>query len=194
MKIRSSMLASQRTVRKKASLGREIIEWAITLGLAVGLALAVHAWVGELITVLGSSMEPNLWENEKVLVGKVEYYFAKPKRGDIVIVKFPDRREDIIKRVIATGGERIRVADGCVYINDQKLVEPYIQEPIFMDEPEITVPPDTVFVMGDNRNNSHDSRHVGPVPLKDVLGRAYLIVWPADNWQKLTNYTGAIAN
>jgi signal peptidase I len=194
MKIRSSRLASQKTVGKKPSLAREIVEWAVTLGLAVGLALAVHAWVGELITVLGPSMQPNLWENEKVLVGKVEYYFAKPKRGDIVIVKFPDRTEDIIKRVIATGGERIRVTGGYVYINDQKLDEPYELEPANHDDPEITVPADSIFVMGDNRNDSHDSRDVGPIPLKDVIGRAYVIVWPVDNWGKLTNYIGTFVN
>jgi signal peptidase I len=193
MKIRSSMLAPGKTI-KKASVGREIVEWVITLGLAVGLALSVHAWVGELITVEGPSMQPNLWAGEKVLIGKVEYYFAKPKRGDIVIVKFPDRTENIIKRVIATEGEKISVSGGYVYINGRKLDEPYILEPANRDSPEQTVPPGKIFVMGDNRNNSHDSRDVGPILITDVLGRAYDIVWPLDKWAKLSGYTGDFAD
>jgi signal peptidase I len=191
MKIRTSMLATKKHA-KKISLKREIIEWTVTLALAVGLALAVHTWVGELITVVGPSMEPNLWTNEKVLVGKVEYYFSKPKRGDIVIVKFSDRTEDIIKRVIGTEGESVSVSGGKVYINGKELNEPYIPEPINQDFAEIVVPPGTIFVMGDNRNDSHDSRDVGPIPLTDVLGRAYSIVWPTDKWAKLTGYTGTL--
>jgi len=144
--------------------------------------------------VEGPSMEPNLWAGEKVLIGKVEYYFSKPKRGDIVIVRFPDRDEDIIKRVIATQGERISVSGGSVFINGVKLVEPYTQALADRDSPEVTVPPGTIFVMGDNRNNSHDSRDVGPIPLSDVLGRAYDIVWPLDKWNKISDYKGSFAN
>lgn len=185
------MLKPGKIVRKTSAV-REIVEWAVTLCLAVGLAVCVHVWVGELITVLGPSMEPNLWEGEKVLVGKLEYGFDKPKRGDIVILKFPDRKEDIIKRVIATEGETVGVSGGNVYIDGKKLDEPYIAEPANEDFPALTVPPDTVFVMGDNRNNSHDSRDVGPIPLSKVLGRAYVIVWPTDKWQKISGYTGML--
>jgi signal peptidase I len=191
MKIRTSMLLPRKPV-KPVSVVREIVEWAITLGAAVALAFSVHIWVGEIITILGPSMQPNIWENEKVLVGKVEYYFTTPKRGDIVIVKFSDRTEDIIKRVIATAGERIQVTGGYVYINGKKLDEPYVEEPANEDTPEMTVPPGTIFVMGDNRNDSHDSRAVGPIPLDKVLGRAYLIVWPTDKWSKLSGYSGTI--
>jgi signal peptidase I len=187
------MPAAKKPIKKK-SVGREIAEWVITLVLAVGLALGVHAWVGELITVEGPSMEPNLWAGEKVLIGKVEYYFSKPKRGDIVIVRFPDRNEDIIKRVIATEGERISVSGGSVFINGVKLVEPYTQAPADRDSTELTVPPGMIFVMGDNRNNSHDSRDVGPIPLTDVLGRAYTIVWPLDKWNKISDYKGSLTN
>lgn len=193
MKIRKSMLSPSRHA-KKISIGREITEWAVTLAVAVGLALGVHVWVGELITVVGPSMEPNLWTGEKVLVGKVEYYFAKPKRGDIVIVKFQDRTEDIIKRVIATEGERISVSGGKVFINGKELNEPYILEPINQDFSETVVPAGTIFVMGDNRNNSHDSRDVGPIKLSDVIGRAYSIIWPTDKWAKITGYSGTIQN
>ena len=179
----------------KASVTKEIIEWVITLGLAVGLALCVHMWVGELITVDGPSMEPNLWKDEKVVVGRVEYYFAKPKRGDIVIVRYPDRTDNIIKRVIAVGGERISISNSSVYINGKKLTEPYLKDQNFAGElDEQTVPEGYIFVMGDNRDDSHDSRNtsVGPVPLSEVKGRAYSIVWPLDKWSKLTEYKGTM--
>ena len=187
------MMASK--AKPKNSVTREIVEWIVTLGLAVGLALCVHAWVGELITVEGPSMQPNLWENEKVLVGKVEYYFHSPKRGDIVIVKYPDRTENIIKRVIATAGERVRITAGILYIDDRRLYEPYLLNSPFSDEMEETVvPDDMIFVMGDNRDNSHDSRNpsVGPVPLTEVKGRAYWILWPFDKWAKLSGYAGTL--
>jgi signal peptidase I len=171
---------------------REILEWIITLALAVGLALCVHTWVGENVIVIGPSMQPTLVENEKVLLVKAEYYFKTPKRGDIVVVKYPDRTEDIIKRVIATAGETIRVSDGSVYVNGKKLDEPYILEPMNYSMDELTVPADTIFVMGDNRNDSNDSHftNVGPIPLTKVLGRAYAVVWPLKDAKLLTGYQG----
>jgi signal peptidase I len=176
----------------KRSPKREVLEWILTLVLAIGLALAIHMWVGELITVSGRSMEPTLWNNEKVLVGKVEYYYSQPKRGDIIIVRYPDRDENIIKRVVATAGETVSVSGGCAYVNGKELDEPYILEDINGDYADFKVPEGMIFVMGDNRNNSEDSRmsEVGPVPLNKVLGKAYAVVWPVDKWQKLTVYTG----
>lgn len=182
------------TAPAKKSIGREILEWAITLGLAVGLALSVHTWVGEIVTIDGPSMQPHLYKDEKVLVGRVEYYFRSPKRGDIVLVPFPDSDQHYIKRVIGLGGERVSIKDGSVYINGKKLDEPYIPESINDDMDEVTVPQDSILVMGDNRNNSHDSRYpdVGPIQVDKVQGRAYALVWPFDKFTKLTMYTGTI--
>jgi signal peptidase I len=192
MRTRRNYLDTQRPVKK--SVGREILEWVITLGLAVGLALCVHVWVGELVTVDGPSMQPNLWKDQKVLIGKVEYYFHKPKRGDIVLVKFPESDLNYIKRVIATGGERLTINNGSAYINGKKLTEPYIAEAMLQDMDEITVPDGSVFVMGDNRNDSHDSRSedVGAIPLNQVEGRAYELVWPFDKMKKLSTYAGTL--
>jgi signal peptidase I len=194
MKQRGSMPRGPKHAARSA--GREILEWIITLAVAVGLALCVHAWVGELVTVSGESMEPTLWDGEKVLVGKVEYDIAKPKRGDIVIVKYPENDDNKIKRVIATAGEKISVSGGCVYIDGKKLDEPYILEAINYDMAELTVPEGTVFVMGDNRNDSRDSHfpEVGPIPLSQVRGRAYAVVLPMGKWRKLTGYSGAFIN
>ena len=91
----------------KRAPGREVLEWVISLAVAVGLALAVHAWVGQLVVVEGSSMRPGLRSNERVLVGKVEYYFRQPRLGDIVLTRYPNSDEHFIKRVIGVAGDRI---------------------------------------------------------------------------------------
>jgi signal peptidase I len=178
----------------KANLIREIVEWAVVLGLAVGLAFGVRAWAGEIVTIDGPSMQPHLWAGERVLIGKVEYYFSKPKRGDIVLSKFPGADGDYIKRVIGLGGERIAIRGGSVYVDGEKLSEPYIAAPMNMDMEEVAVPDGCVFLMGDNRNDSHDSRYpdVGPIPLSQIEGRAYALVWPPGEWTKLTQYAGTL--
>jgi signal peptidase I len=177
---------------KGNSLTREIIEWVVCICLAVILALAVHTWVGQIVTVDGPSMQPGLWTGEKVLMGKVEYWFSKPKRGDIVLARFPDSDQNFIKRVIATGGDLIAINNGAVYLNGKKLDEPYIPTAINADMQELKVPDDYVFVMGDNRNDSTDSRVVGAIPLSMVEGRAYALVWPVGNAKKLTAYAGKL--
>ena len=179
---------------KKRSPQKELLEWIIAISLAVVLALAIHTWVGQLVIVEGPSMEATLVSDEKVLIGKPEYYFNGPKRGDIVLVRFPDSTENFIKRVIAVGGETISLNDGVVYINGKALKEPYVADPARYAMEEVTVPPGFIFVMGDNRNDSTDSHMpgVGPIPLEYVLGRAYCIVWPPDRINKLTEYMGKL--
>lgn len=180
---------------KKISIGREIIEWAVVLGLAVGLAFGVRVWVGEIIVVDGPSMQPRLWKGELVITGKVEYYSNKPKRGDIVIARFPGSEGNYIKRIIGLGGEKIAVRGGSVYIDGKKLAEPYIAEPaILYDMDELAIPEDSVFLMGDNRNDSHDSHNedIGPIPLSQIEGRAYALIWPPGEMSKLTEYTGKL--
>lgn len=176
------------------STGREILEWVISLAVAVALALAIHTWVGQLVTVNGPSMQPGLWTDERVLVGKVEYYFRQPRLGDIVLARFPDSNEHYIKRVIGVAGDRIAVTGGKLFLNGKQVTEPYINEPMQFDTEELTVPPGCVFVMGDNRNNSEDSRVVGPLPLSNIEGRAYAVLWPLGKWHKITAYTGQVAS
>ena len=178
---------------RKNSAGREVLEWVISLAVAVGLALAVHAWVGQLVTVEGPSMNPGLWSNERVLVGRVEYYFRQPRLGDIVLTRFPNSSEHYIKRVIGVAGDHIAVTDGVLYLNGQPVQEPYLLDALMdMDFEELTVPEDSVFVMGDNRNNSEDSRIVGPLPLSNIEGRAYTVVWPLSKWKQITAYDGRV--
>lgn len=173
------------------SAAREIVEWVVTLGLAVGLALCMHTFVGRVVTIDGPSMQNGLWKGEKVLIGKVEYDFSKPKRGDVVLTHFPGEEGDFIKRVIALGGETVAIRGGSVYIDGKKLDEPYLPEAITFDFDEVAVPEGSIFVMGDNRNYSHDSRDVGAIPLGMVEGRAYALVWPVGKFTKMTGYTGS---
>jgi signal peptidase I len=131
----------------------------------------------------GSSMEPNLHNNEYILVNKVDYRFESPHRGDIVVFRAvpagePDK--DFIKRVIGLPGDRIWVHNGTVYVNGRPLVERYeLERPSYPFGPR-TVPKGDYFVLGDNRNNSYDS-HAWPtpwLPRNDIIGKAWISYWP----------------
>ena len=134
------------------------------------------------ILVEGVSMEPTFHNNQRVFVNRLAYTFGEPQRGDVIVFLYPnDPSQEYIKRVIGLPGDHVRVSDGAVYINDRRLVEPYIAAaPRYQSD--WTVPPDTLFVLGDNRNNSHDSHNWGPVPMKLVVGKALFIYWPPQNW------------
>lgn len=184
---------SDRNTQTNRGAGREVLGWIISLAVAVALALAIHTWVGQLVTVEGPSMQPGLYSNERVLVGKVEYYFRQPRLGDIVLTRFPDSNEHYIKRVIGVAGDHIAVSDGVLFLNGKAVTEPYIAEPMNRVTEELIVPEGHVFVMGDNRNESKDSRFVGPLPLSFIEGRAYAVLWPLDKIKKISGYMGQIA-
>ena len=116
------------------------------------------------------------------------YYTREPKRGEIIVFKYPsDTRRDFIKRVIAVGGDTIEIRDGKTYVNGEALDESYIREPFHTNYPKTTVPQGHIFVMGDNRNKSEDSRYrdVGFVDLSLVKGKASLIFWPLGQFRSL---------
>ena len=123
-----------------------------------------------------------------MFVEKLSYLFGDPQRGEILICRYPDEKENCVKRVIALPGERVRISWGTIYINDVPLEESaYWNDVIFGDMEEITVPQRSVFVMGDNRNVSKDSRApgVGPIPYSRVVGRAHFVMWPLRNYRKI---------
>ncbi len=173
---------------KSNSLGEEAKDWVVSIVAAVVMALLIRTFIVELYIVDGPSMRPTLQHEERLIVNKFIYRVRNPEKGEILIFKYPrDTSRDFIKRVIATGGDTIEIKDGRVYVNDQMLKEDYILEKTRTEYPKVTVPEGTVFVMGDNRNNSDDSRFadVGFVPLDLIKGKAVVVFWPLDNMQSL---------
>lgn len=127
----------------------------------------------------GPSMEPNLHVGQRLFVERVSYLLRSPRRGDIVVLNLPARPGDsLIKRAIALAGETIEIRDGQVFINGQPLEEPYVHFRSSDSMPPYVVPTNAVFVMGDNRGFSNDSRAFGPVPLSALRGRAWFRYWP----------------
>lgn len=171
-----------------SSIGSEAKDWIISIVIAIVLAFVIRTFVVELYVVDGPSMRPTLQSQERLVVNKFIYHVREPKKGEILVFQYPrDPRRDFIKRVIATPGDTVEIKDSVVYVNDQPLNEDYILEPVKGDYPKSTVPQGTIFVMGDNRNNSEDSRFadVGFVPFDLIKGKACLVFWPLSQFKTL---------
>ncbi len=171
-------------VDEKIHWGRFALDIIETLVLAVVLFLGINA-ISARVRVDGFSMRPTLEDGEFVLVNKMSYRFGEVSRGDIIVFHFPlNPEEELIKRVIGLPGDQIRAQDGLVYVNGQLLNEPYIyQAPLYSGE--WTVSEGQIFVLGDNRNNSNDSKDWGLLPAGNVVGKAVLIYWPPPMWDVL---------
>jgi signal peptidase I len=170
---------------------KELIELGKSMVIAIIAAFLIITFVFETVSVDGHSMNPTLHNKDRLIVEKVSYYFRPPEPGDIVVIKYPaNPSEKFIKRVIAVGGEKVKIENNKVYINGIPKNEPYILEPTMQDFKEVTVPKNTIFVLGDNRNNSRDSRYpdVGFVDYKMVVGRAVLRIYPFSRFGRLTAY------
>lgn len=169
-----------------ASGKSEIREYAEALAIAVVLALFIITFIAQSFLVQGSSMEPSLHNGERLLVDKLSYRFRQPDRGQIVVFKYPsDPRRKFIKRVVGVPGDDVEIRDTEVFLNGQKLQEVYINGPTYGDFGPVSVPAGHYFVLGDNRNNSDDSRFpdVGFVPRQNVVGRALVVYWPVTRVQ-----------
>jgi signal peptidase I len=154
---------------------REIGETVIP---AVIIALFINLFLAQATQVLGQSMEPTLHSSQRVVIEKVSYRLHGPRRGDIVVINSLDSSEMLIKRVIGLPGETIEVRDGRVFINGEQLEEPWTVRPGGGQFGPETVPPLHVFVLGDNRGASNDSRNFGPVPIDGIVGQAWISYWP----------------
>ena len=149
---------------------------------AVLIALLINVFVVQATTIDGPSMQPNLYGGQRVMTEKITYRFIHgPRRGDVVIVEMPGEEIPLIKRVIALPGETVEVRGGQVFINGQPLEEPWITQPGGPDYAATTIPPLHVFVLGDNRPSSRDSRSFGPVSMDQLAGHALFIYWPPDH-------------
>lgn len=170
------------TPRKVRQFIFDILE---TIILSLALYFGINA-VSARIRVESISMQPTLEAGNYVIVNRLAYKLGKPARGDIIVFRYPPdpEREPYIKRVIGLPGDVVRVTGGKVYVNDQPLNEPYIAAaPNY--EGSWTVPANSLFVLGDNRNRSSDSHSWGMVPIANVLGKALVVYWPPQSWKSL---------
>lgn len=150
------------------------------------LALIIQRFAVKPFAIPSESMEPTLLKGDRVLVNRLAYRFGDPKRGDIVVFRPPLGHEDYIKRIVAIEGDTVAVHKGKLYINGIPQEEPYLKEPLIEgDFDETTVPEDAVFVMGDNRNNSGDSRVFGSVARSAIVGKAFARYWPLSRLGRL---------
>jgi signal peptidase I len=194
----------RRERRKNRSFWAEL---PILILVALVVAIIIKTFFFQAFYIPSGSMIPTLEINDRVLVNKLSYRFGAIERGDILVFDSPEAIEVersfasrvvrsigeatgltspdtvLIKRVIALPGETVEIKDNQVYVNGNPIAEPYLPDGTTMrDFDELTIPADHVFMMGDNRNQSRDSRVFGPIPREDIVGRAFVTVWPPGAW------------
>lgn len=164
---------------------RSVIEWVVVIGGALLIALVIRTFLLAAFYIPSPSMVPTLGVGDRVLVNKLSYDLHDVHRGDVVVFERPPaesdtRIKDLIKRVIGLPGEQLEGKDGKVWVNGQPLTEPYVNPDCGGTDQfgPITVPDGDVFVMGDNRCDSSDSRVFGPIDQDLIVGRAFVRVWP----------------
>lgn len=162
------------------SLGQEVRVWARDIFFTALIAVLVVIFVVQPVKVEGTSMEPRLEPRDRIFVNKFVYYLSDVKRGDIVVFWYPkDKTKSFIKRVVALPGETVEVRSGVVFLNGERLSEPYLSQEFDNESyPLQVVSPNHYFVLGDHRNSSNDSRDWGFVPEQNIFGEAIFRYWP----------------
>ncbi len=198
-------LSPLRPPEREPSTLRLVAEIPALLAVAAVIALVVKAFLAQAFYIPSASMEPQLTAGDRVVVSRLAYGLHEPRRGDVVVFDDPTapavadgsvlpirlgrealealgvvrpRGRELIKRVVGLPGETVEARDGHVHVDGRYLVEPYLTDTVTADFDPVLVPEGHVFVMGDNRGNSKDSRIFGPVPSELVVGRAIGLVWP----------------
>ncbi|MEW6723737.1 MAG: signal peptidase I [Bacillota bacterium] len=155
-----------------------------TIALALVLAVVIRAYVVITYRVDGPSMENTLHSGERLFVNRMVYRFRPPERGEIIVFSYPlDPSRDFIKRIVGLPGDRVEMRQGVVYINGEPLEEPYLSRRPPSNFPPVVVPENSVFVLGDNRGNSEDSRYFGAVPYELIKGPIFLRYWPLGSFR-----------
>lgn len=163
------------TIQTTISIFKEITQTAL---ISLAIFLFVYIFLVQPHRVRGESMVPNFADGELLLTEKVSYRISKPKRGDVIVFKAPKpQKVDFIKRLIGLPGETVGITDGTIFINGQKLEEPYETQKT-EGVIEVTLDENQYFVLGDNRRSSSDSRSFGPIDRNTISGRAWLVYWP----------------
>ncbi len=180
-------LYEDETEEDRQSFGRWLLETVVMVGLAFLLALGIKTFVAQPYVIPTGSMEPTLMVGDRAFYNKFIYFIEEPEPGDIVVLDNPDGAgPTLTKRVIAVGGQTLDIEDGLVYVDGEPLDEPYVEEShrdgYTLVEP-IEIPAGYVWLMGDNRANSGDSRIFGPQPVEHIHGEAFMIYWPLDRFE-----------
>nr|NNM90924.1 signal peptidase I [Bacilli bacterium] len=162
--------------------------WDLVKAAVVALIIVffVYQFLFQQFVVSGHSMDHTLANGERLIIDKVPYYFGPPKRGDIIVFHAPSG-QDWVKRVIGLPGDTVAVANGRLVLDGKVIDEPYINGLMDSNFPTTVVPKGDLFVMGDNRNISEDSRIIGPIPISSVIGRVDLVIWPFNNFQVIAS-------
>jgi signal peptidase I len=164
-----------------ARAGHEVVAWFKTLASAAVYATLIVTFGIQVARVEGESMAPTLENQDRLIVNKFAYVIGSPRPGDIVMMYYPvDPDKSFVKRVIAEAGDRVKIEDGRVYVNDIAMADDFVSPEYRShdDHPELIVRPGHYYVLGDHRNNSSDSRDWGEVPKKYIVGKVQLRWWP----------------
>ncbi|GFN33886.1 signal peptidase I [Paenibacillus xylaniclasticus] len=177
------------TKPKSARRFKELREWLLAIAIAVIVSMLIQNYAFAQVQVFNISMQNTLVEGQRLFEDKLSYHFTSPKRGQIVIIKDKAEQRNLVKRVIALPGETVEFRDGFVYVNGNKLDEPYVKGQSFPNGlvTPYTVPSNHVFVMGDNRERSEDSRAFGAVPYSDIEGRVLFRIWPLSKFGAISS-------
>ena len=191
-----------RLEKKRSLFLKQIFEWIVVIAIALIVAMLVRLFLLQQFYISGPSMETTMFSDNRVLVSKLAYKIGDIDRGDVVVF---DRatmngsqieHDDLIKRVIGLGGESIEIRDCSVYIDGTKLNEPYLPSRDIglanlsdrcgvVSMPLTTIENDEVFLVGDNRPQSFDSRMFGPIKKDLIIGQAFVLMWPPSAWSRL---------
>lgn len=188
---------SGRRRKRPHSRRRQVIEWVVVIVAAVLTAVVLRAEVVQAFEIPSLSMSPTLLKGDRVLVNKLSYRLHDVNRGDVIVFRRPPNPpsepdadeetaiKDLIKRVVALPGERVSSRDGKLLINDRVLDEPYLPSGTMTNieaDDETVVPAGQYWVMGDNRQQSKDSRFFGTIQESSIIGRAFVRMWPISHW------------
>jgi signal peptidase I len=180
--------------KPKSSRTRSIVEWVIVIAGALVVALLIKTFLIQAFYIPSASMVPTLEVGDRVLVNKLSYRLHDVNRGDLVVFERPEGEasdiKDLIKRVVGLPGEEVVIHDNAVWIDGEKLDEGYLPDGTVINQGKLqctnsqpcVVPEDSVWVMGDNRDESFDSRYFGPIEEDDIVGRAFLRIWPLNSF------------
>lgn len=169
---------------------KSMFEWVIIIGIAFLLSLIIRNYIIDTRIVPTGSMLPTIQLQDRLIVDRLFYKSGKIVRGDVIVFKATKEmvleEEDLVKRVIGLPGEKLQVKNGLVYVNDKALNEPYTAAPPNYEYGPVTVPSNSYFMMGDNRNNSRDSHIWGFLPEKSIIGRVWIRYWPLNSFGSLS--------